>query len=200
MEGEEARILRIDQNGAAAGDIRYDAGDKKCVIRDVIAFGDRVYLSAYLYKAPSDAPLYGGYYEVAEIVQKVLDGSVSAIDIEDEFRYNNGTMTQEEYEQIEDGLTPLLREHYQGILLVCDPDKGEPESFYEVPGTIGGALRLNEYGQMEWDTESFSRSMTTLMLNASSVVSECTIFRYTFDPDGKLICGEQTDEMTDFKR
>ncbi len=200
MEGEEARILRIDQNGAAAGDIRYDAGDKKCVIRDVIAFKDRVYLSAYLYKAPPDASLYGGYYEVAEIVQKVLDGSVSAIDLEDEFRRNNGTMTQEEYEGIEDGLTPLLREHYQGILLVCDPEEGELESFYEVPGTIGGALRLNEYGQMEWDTESFSKSMTTLMLSSSSVVSECTVFRYTFDPDGNLICGEQTDEMTDFRR
>ncbi len=40
-------------------------------------------------------------------------------------------------------LTPLVRDNYTAVLLVCDPEGGAPETFYSVQGSLGGKLRVN---------------------------------------------------------
>lgn len=197
---EYARMIRVDHEGGIWGDMNYDAGDMNCVICDTISFSDKVYISAYLVPKNAGAPFDTGHYEVQPILQKVWDGEISAVDIADHIALDNGDMTQEEFDSIKDELTPYLHEYYRGILIVCDPEKGEPQSFYEVPGVLGGSLSINAYGQMEWNTESFSWAMTTLILNSSSIRGECSVYRYTFDTDGTLICGEQTDKIVDYVR
>ena len=200
VENQFARIVMLDENGKVSGDLNYDAGDMQCCVQSMTAFADKIYLSGYLYQKGENGSLGGGSYEVQPIVDQVIDGSVKAIDISDAFRLQNGEITQEEYENLPDELTPLLREYYRGILIVCDPETGRAESFYEVPGALGEKLSINRYGQMEWDTGSFRWTMTTLMFNSSTIQGQCAVTRYTFDTDGSLICEEQTEETTDYRR
>ena len=93
-------------------------------------FGGKVYLSAYAVPVQHDE---GGRHEIARILDYIFE--------------HGWEITEEE-------LTPLVRENYTALLLLCDPEGGTPRTFYSVQGSLGGKLSVKDGSCLEWDVES----------------------------------------------
>ena len=94
----------------------------------------------------------------------------------------------------------MVRENYTAVLLVCDPEGGEPRTFYAVKGALGGVLRLTDAGELEWDAETIESTFFSPATNSFTIGGTCRIVRYTFGANGKLTRQETTDEVVGYHR
>jgi hypothetical protein len=94
----------------------------------------------------------------------------------------------------------MMRDNYTALLLVCDPDGGQPETFYQVEGSLGGKLSVSERGELLWDVESFTSTFFSPATSAFSIGGTCQVYRYTFDGSGTLVSQVKTDETTVYRR
>ena len=114
----------------------------------MVEFAGQVYLSSYAVPKQRDE---GGRHEIASVLDYV-------------FSKGDWEISSEE-------LTPLVRENYTALLLLCDPEGGSPKTFYSVKGSLGESLSVNDSGQLEWHVDSvtstfFSPATTRLQLAA----------------------------------
>ena len=174
--GDYAHLFRMDREGNVTGDYAYAGEDCVYHITDMAEFGGRVYLSAYAVPPQRDE---GGRDEIANILDYIVSKEHWAIDDEE--------------------LTPLLRENYTAVLLLCDPEGGEPQTFYSVKGSLGGKLSVNDE-RLEWDVESFASSFFSPATSAFSIGGTCRVYRYAFDGEGALTGQTDTGETTRYAR
>ena len=145
-------------------------------ITDMTEFEGRIYLSAYAVAKQTDE---GGRYEIADILNDVLG--------------------RENWEISSEELTPMVRENYTAVLLLCDPNSGSAQTFYSVKGSLGDSVH-EEDGQLQWDVNSVVSTEFSPYTSAYSISGICKVTRYAFDSSGTLIGYEDTGETAPYWR
>ncbi len=176
-DGENARLVKIDREGNILDSFTYQGEGCDYYITDMIEFGGRVCLSAYAVPRQTGR---GGWREIANILDYVFDNNLLDISNEE--------------------LTPLVRDNYTAVLLLCDPEGGQPETFYSVKGSLGGKLAVNDAGELMWDVESVVDTFFSPATSSFSIGGTCQVFRYTFDTAGDLPHQEDTGETVPYRR
>ncbi len=181
MQNETARIVKVDGDGILTDSFSYSGDDEYYTITDMIEFNGKVYLSAYAVPKLSDKDQSaGGRHEIDAVLEYLFDNELCEISGEE--------------------LTPMVRDNYTAILLVCDPNVGTPQEFYSVKGSLGGKLSVSEVDELIWDVESITDTFFSPATSSFGIGGTSYIFRYTFDVDGKLISQEKTGETVIFRR
>ncbi len=177
--GEMAKIVKVDKNGKITETFSYSGDDCYYYITDMIEFCGNIYLSAYaIPKGEDDEHSKVGHYEMKDVFDKIAG------------KYNISS----------EALTPMVRDNYTAMLLVCEPSTGTPTEFYSVGGSLGGEITIDENGRLLWDVESITSVSFSPMTSAYSFKGSSYIYRYTFDEKGMLVNREKTGEITDFIR
>ncbi len=172
------KIIKVDRKGNILESFSYKTEGISYHITDMIEFGGKIYLSAYAVPTvDAQEPL--AYMEIASILKYLRDNRIVIISSEE--------------------FTPIVRENYTAMLLVCDPDIGTPQAFYSVKGSLGGKFSLSDSGDLVWDVESITTAKYT-HASSHSIAGTCYVFRYTFDETGALKGQEKTDEITEYRR
>lgn len=178
---EYARIVKVDREGNITDSFTYSDEEYYYYINDMTEFNGRIYLSAYavpkLSEGESDA---GGRYEIAAVLNYLHDNEIYSISSEE--------------------LTPLVKEQYMAVLLVCDGNSGVPKEFFSVEGEIGGQLKLSDSGTLLWDASSLVSTFYSPMTSSFTIGGTGVVYRYTFDAEGVLISRENTGEVTAYRR
>lgn len=171
-----AHLAKLDRAGNVTDNFVYRSGECDYYITDMAEFEGNVYLSAYAVPKQTDE---GGRHEIADILDYVFDG-------------NNQEISSEE-------LTPIVRDNYTAVLLLCDPNGGEPKNFYSVKGSLGGTLAV-ENDQLKWSVESIASTFFSPATNSFTIGGNCLVYRYSFDESGVIIGCEDTGEITQYAR
>lgn len=180
--GNTAHLVKLDRDGGVTDNFVYESDDCDYYITDMMEFEGNVYLSAYSVPKQTDE---GGRHEIADILDYVFSKDDVSSNVFPE-------VSSEE-------LTPIVRENYTAVLLLCDPDGGEPKNFYSVKGSLGGALAVED-GQLKWNAESVISSSFSPYTNSFTIAGSCKVYRYSFDGTGALAECEETGETTRFAR
>ena len=181
ISNEHARIAKLDHDGNLIGDFSYSADDAYYYITDMAEFGGKVYLSAYAVPAlPDGESSAGGRYEIAAVLNELFKNQV--------------------WEIPDQVLTPMVRANYTALLLVCETNGGEPETFYSAEGSLGGKLTVNEQGELLWDVESIASTFFSPATSSFTIGGTCQVYRYAFDGSGALVRQVKTDETTVYRR
>lgn len=176
-EGMFAKLVKVDAEGNVTDSFTYSDEEHSYCIQDMIEYGGKVYLSTYAVPKPNVA---GNFHEIQTIMEYII--------------------SQKSWEIRESELTELVRQNYTAILLVCEPDSGVPEKFYSVTGSLGGALKVDENGQLIWDVESIGSTFYSPVTSSFIIGGVSLVFRYCFDASGLLISQEATGETAAFRR
>jgi len=174
--GKDTQLVRMDRQGNLLDSFTYQGQDCDYYITDMIEFGSQVVLSAYAVPNQTDE---GGRHEIANILDKLS-------------RLDSLKISEEE-------LTPLVRDNYTAVLLLCSPEGGEPETFYSVKGSLGGTLQV-EGDQLRWDVESIGTTFYSPLTSSFSIGGTCQVYRYSFDTSGALVGQEDTGETVPYQR
>ncbi len=178
---ERARIVKVDYDGNITDSFSYSSEDAYYYITDMIEYNGKVYLSAYAVPRLADEEQNaGGRYEIAAIVNYLLDNRILEISSEE--------------------LTPMVRDNYTALLLVCDPIAGTPQEFYSVKGSLGSELSVSEKGELLWNVESITTTFFSPATNSFTIGGTSYVYQYTFDDSGLLISQEKTGEIADYRR
>ncbi len=177
MENQESSIIKLDAEGNRTDTFTYTGEDCDYYMTDLLEYGGLVYLSAYAVPKQTDE---GGRHEIADILDDIFSREVMWID--------------------EEELIAKLRKNYTAVLLLCDPAGGDPKTFYSVPGALGGALAVNDAGDLKWETQKLESAFFSPATNAFTIGGACRIVNYTFAPNGVLRGQETTDETVGFHR
>ncbi len=181
MTNEYSRIVKVDRQGNITESFSYGSEDAYYYITDMIEYNGNIYLSAYsVPRLEDEAQSAGGRYEIAAVLNYLFDNDIWKISSEE--------------------LTPMVRDNYTAMLLVCDPNVGTPQEFYSVKGSLGGKLSLGDSGMLLWDVESITSTFFSPQTSAFTIAGSSFVFRYTFDSAGKLVSQEKTGEITSFYR
>lgn len=177
LNGVSARLCRMDREGNVIADYSYEAENCKYYLTDMIEFGGKVYLSAY---ATAKQEHKSGRDEIAPIL---------------DYAYSQGSSNIPS-----EKLTPVVRDNYTAVLLLCSPQDGTPKTFYSVKGSLGGKLSVNEEGQLEWDVESVTHTFYSPATSSFTIGGTCKVYRYTFDAAGTLLSQTDTGETVPYRR
>lgn len=178
--GEYARLVKLDRNGGLTDSFHYTADDNLYFITDMAEYSGNVYLSAYAVPLSPDAESTGSRSDIAGILDVVF--------------------AREDFSISNKELTKLVREHFTAVLLICDPESGEPQKFFSVKGSLGGTLASDEYGNLLWNVERISDTYLSMATSSFTIGGASHIYRYTFDRSGKILSQEKTGEVADFRR
>ncbi len=176
---DTALLYTMDREGRLLDRYSYESGECEYYLEDMIEFSGQVYLSAYAVPLQDDE---GGRHEIADVLDYIFAKGESGWNI-----------TSEE-------LTPIVRDNYTAVLLICDPAGGTPKTFYSVQGSLGGKLAVNGAGQLEWDVKSIASTFFSPATSSFTIGGTCNVFRYTFDVEGALIGQADTGETEAYRR
>ena len=181
MTNEYSQIVRVDYEGNITESFFYGSEDAYYYITDMIEYNGSIYLSAYAVpRLEDESQNAGGRYEIAAVLNDLFDNGIWEISSEE--------------------LTPMVRDNYTAVLLVCDPNAGTPREFYSAKGSLGGDLSLSEAGMLLWDVESITTTFFSPMTSAFTIGGTSYVFRYTFDETGMLVSQEKTGEIAGYYR
>ena len=178
--GVTARIVKLDREGNILDDYSYDGKDCDYYITDMIEFGGRVYISTYAVPKQTDG---GGRHEIANVLDYVFEH-----------------MDKETLEIPGEELTRRVRDNYTAVLLLCEPDGGVPETFYSVKGSLGAELSVTEADELEWNVQSVVSTFFSPLTSSFTIGGTCEVYRYAFDPRGRLIRCEDTGDQVAYRR
>ena len=181
MTNEYSKIIKVDPAGNITESFSYGGEDVYYYVTDMIEHHGNIYLSAYsVPKLADEEQSAGGRYEIAAVLNYLFDNEIWEISSEE--------------------LTPMVRDNYTALLLVCDPNAGTPQEFYSVKGSLGGKLSLGESEMLLWDVESITTTFFSPATSAFTIGGTSYVFRYAFDSSGILISQEKTGEIVYFSR
>lgn len=178
--GDTARICTIDSECNLTDSFSYESDNCDYYITDMIAFEGQVYLSAYA--TPKQRNTETGRDEIANILDYIFSKEDGGWDISSE------------------ELTPIVRDNYTAILLMCDPEGGAPITFYSVNGSLGDSLYVNDAGQLEWRVDSITSTFFSTGTSSFTIVGNCDVFCYIFDSDGTLTGQTDTKDSVPYRR
>lgn len=177
--GDTALLCKMDRDGVLTDNFTYEDDRSDYYITDMAEFEGRVYLSAYAVPKQKDE---GGRHEIANILDYLFSETDGLRDISSE------------------ELTPLVRDNYTALLLLCDPDGGEPSTFYSVKGSLGGKLSVNGADRLEWKVESITSTFFSPASSFFTVGGTCKVYAYDFDATGNLTDRTDTGETVPYRR
>lgn len=180
LDGEMAHLVKLDREGSITDHFIYEGDDCYYTLVDMVEYNGRVYLSAYATPKLANEKDPGSRYEIDNILEGIFDQG--RLDISSE------------------KLTPMVRDNYTAVLLVCDPKGGVPETFYSIKGSLGQELSVDGKGELIWNVESVMTTEFSLATSAYSIRGTCQVFQYTFDITGVLVQQEDTGETTAYFR
>lgn len=181
MTNEHSRIVKVDREGNITESFSYGGEDAYYYVTDMIEYNGNIYLSAYsVPKLADEDQSAGGRYEIAAVLNYLFDNGI--------------------WEISSKKLTPMVRNNYTAILLVCEPNVGTPQEFYSVKGSLGGKLSLSDSGMLLWDVESITTTFFSPFTSSFTIGGKCCVFRYSFDAIGELVSQEKTGEVVDYRR
>lgn len=174
--GVEEKLVKIDREGNVSESFSYETKDAHYFFTDMLEYDGRLYLSAYA--MPCTVRDVGNRLEATLLLDGAPqpdDDTVGTVDI-----------------------TAHAQEKYTAVLLVCDPDKGAPVSFYTVDAARGGKLAIGPDGTLMWEVHSVVSAVVHRFTSAYIVSGTTYVSRYTFDATNTLITREDTDRMDGF--
>lgn len=178
---KDSRIVKLDRECNIIEAFSYDSGDAYYYITDMIEYNGNIYLSAYsVPKLADEDQSAGGRHEIAAVLHYLFDNDIWEISSEE--------------------LTPMVRDNYTAMLLVCDSTAGAPHEFYSVKGSLGSELSLSDSGMLLWNVESITTTFYAPTAGFFSIGGTSYVFRYTFDSAGRLVSQEKTGEVTPYCR
>lgn len=180
LDGAYATLLRLDALGEPMGELTYGSEEENYYITGLREYNGQVYISAYA--TPANGSKHFNRGEIDSVLDYIFYTAEDPMEISSE------------------ELTPVLRDNYTALLMICDPDTGRVRSFYQVPGSLGGALGAGPGGELTWEVESIVSSFFSPATNAFSIGGTCTVYRYSFSPDGELISRLDTGKLTSYAR
>ena len=179
---ETALLFKLDREGNVTDSYSYNADDCEYTLTDMVEFNGQVYLSAYAVPKQTDE---GGRHEIANVLDYVFAKAEQSGGL---------------WEISSEELTPLVRDNYTAVLLRCDPEDGVPKTFYEVKGSLGAGLAVNDAGQLEWEVQSVTSTFYSPATSAFTIGGTCKVYRYTFDGEGVLLQQTDTGETAPYHR
>lgn len=181
MTNEHAKIVKVDREGNITESFSYGDEDSYYYITDMIEYNGNIYLSAYAVpRLANEDQSAGGRYEIAGVLNYLFDNNI--------------------WEISSDELTPMVRDNYTAMLLVCEPNAGKPQEYYSVNGSLGGKLSVSDTGNLLWDVESITSTFFSPATSSFTIGGTSYVFRYTFDTSGMLISQEKTGEVVNYRR
>jgi len=180
MEGEFARIVRVDAEGNLTDSVSYEEDDAVYALQDMLEYGGNLYLSVYAVPKGEEKAGGGVRDEVAPVLNGLLDKNPTLVDGKQ--------------------LAGVIRERYTAMLLVCRPEDGQPMEFFSVKESLGGKLAVSEAGELLWETEYLTDAVFSPYTSAYSLAGSTAVTRYTFGADGLLIGQELTGETGNYWR
>ena len=180
FSGDTALLYKMDREGILTDSFSYEEDDFDYYITDMVEYERQVYLSAYAVPKQRDE---GGRHEIANILDYV-------------FSKEDGGWWDISGEE----LTPLVRDNYTAMLLICDPEGGAPKTFYSVKGSLGGNLSVNTLSRLEWNVESITTTFFSPATSSFTIGGSCAVFCYTFDAEGNLTGQEDTGDTVPYWR
>ncbi|MBE6646218.1 MAG: hypothetical protein E7611_01095 [Ruminococcaceae bacterium] len=179
MSNEYAKIVLIDSEGTITDSFSYDSADIYYHITDMMEYEGKIYLSTYATPKNED-DITVGRHEIQSIVHYLFSNKLFEISSEE--------------------LTPIVRNNYTAILLVCDPESGTPQEFYSVDGSLGGKLSLTSSGELSWDVESITTTFFSPATSSFTIGGTCYVYEYEFDKSGLLVSSEKTERVVNFRK
>ncbi len=170
---EPQKLVRITQTGEMTDSFCYTEEDSKYHITDLQEFNGTLYISAYATPSAEE-----GYDELFSII----------------------TDHEDLINMPETELTGLVRESYQAVLLICEPDGGMPRAFYCVPGNLGAQLYVDTDNRLIWQTEDIQVVAYSPATNAYTFHGVSKLYEYSFSSQGVLESRTETGKTTSFKR
>ena len=177
MDAAYAKLIRLDAMGNLTEGYSYEAEDIRYYITDMLEYKGKVYLSAYAVPLPEGK---GSRSEIEDVLGYLFDNQIWQIDDAE--------------------LTPMIQEIYTAVLLVCDPDGGAAQEFYQVKASLGGKLSVVGGGSLCWAVETITNTFYSPATSAYTIGGSCSVSRYLFDESGKLLRCEQTGEISQYYR
>lgn len=175
-----SRIVRVDREGNITDAFTYSNENSRYFITDMIEFNGNIYLSAYAVPH-NDAQEGGSENEIMPLIHYLSDN------------YDTVDIPGEE-------LTPIVRNYFTALLLVCEPETGRPQEFFSAKGSLGSKLSVSDTGELIWDVESITSTFYSPFTSSFIIGGTCRLFRYSFDASGILISQEKTDETVPFRK
>lgn len=177
--GDTAHLVKLDREGNILNSFTYEADDCEYYLTDMVEFAGQVCLSAYAVPKRNDE---GSRHESANIFDYVFSREGLGWNISSK------------------ELTPVVRNNYTAVLLMCDSEDGTPKTFRSVKGSLGDKLSVNDAGQLEWDVHSIASTFYSPATSSFTIGGTCSIFRYTFDTKGVLAQQTDTGETVPYRR
>ena len=172
---EPNKVVRVNENCMACQTFTYDNEAVDYYITDMLVVNDKLYLSSYAVPKAKDE---GGRHEIASILDYLQENKILSIGSAE--------------------LTPIVRENYTAMLLVCDAESGIPQQFYSVKGSMGGRLTYTSAGTLLWDVESIASTFFSPATSSFTIGGSCIIYRYAFI--GNKVIEQKTGETTAYRR
>ena len=185
-DGLNEIIYKTDSSGNISDTFSYSADDCYYYITDMEEYEGHIYLSAYAVPKQTNE---GGRHEINDILSYLFS--------DDSFK--NFVGENGEWCGTSEELTRLVKDNYTAVLLMCDPDSGDPKTFYSVKGSLGGKLEVTDKG-LEWDVEGIVSTYFSPFTSSFTVGGTCEVFRYVFDAEGRLTGQFDTGETVPYRR
>lgn len=107
-----------------------------------------------------------------------------------------------------DGLTDeevseFFMENHTAMLMICDPETGDPQSFYTIPGASGGKLSVDG-GRLNWEVNRYTEIESVYSENyylSSGNLAKISAdkWQYVFSPYGQIVGEKDTGRSTEFE-
>ena len=174
--------LMQEKDGRVQNTVNFGTETENYQITDMVEFNGLVYLSGRI------VPKSSGKNQ-----KDILDRYIQ--------RFGETLCTGEE-------LTEFFREQYTAVLLICDPDSGEPRQFYTVPGASGSSLEVkddklswnvNRYADAEHIGNTFEKAQACYNAGGGFGLIKADVWRYVFNPFGQVVGEKDTGKSVDFE-
>lgn len=107
-----------------------------------------------------------------------------------------------------DGLTDeevseFFMENHTAMLMICDPETGEPKSFYTIPGASGGKLTVSG-GRLNWEVDRYTEiesiySESYYLSSGNLAKISADQWQYVFSLYGQIVGEKDTGRSTVFE-
>ncbi len=181
IDETQTKTVVMDADGNLQAGAEYQITDQLQRIQDIAEVGNYRYISAYTMLVDDEPNEFG-------LLNYTLTQDLQAL-------------WEQEDKASEEELITRIRSHYTAVLLRCDIETGEIQTFYSMPGMIADKLEVSEDGALIWRLQSLTQAEMKEAPRYSGWVVRGTsvIYRYIFDTEGNLTGKEATGELASFR-
>lgn len=181
-EAAESKTVIMDADGTLQTGIEYQITDQLQKIQDVVEVGNYRYISAYTMRTDGTLDELGRANAALNEEMKALWNQPDEIS--------------------EKELIERICSHYTAVLLRCNIETGQMQTFYSVPGVIAGKLEVGETGELIWHLQSLIQAEMVAMPSSYMgcyIRGTSVIYRYIFDAECNLTEKENTGELAIYR-